>query len=408
LLDLRMPGGLDGLEVLRRAQVRGNAPPVVILTAYAGADNTIEAMRLGAFDHLIKPIGRDDLQSLVLRVQAQAAAVPRLSGSIEQDGGLIGTSQAIRRVQKTIGLAADSDATVLILGETGTGKELVARALHMHGRRKEKPFIALNCAAIPAELLESELFGHVEGAFTGAANDRTGAFRDADSGTLFLDEIGDMPGAMQAKILRVLQDKIVTPVGGKPVKVAARVIAATNRDLQTLVAAGAFREDLYYRLNVVAISLPPLRERRDDIVPLAEYFLQADARQHAPRTLTVAAAARLREHSWPGNVRELRNTIERSCVLVRGTVIDAGDLDIATPDNRHLQPQISADRDLPAAVAALESEMIRKTLAACGGSRAETARRLNIHRQLLYTKMQRYGLIEVSGKPTPPVGKPDH
>jgi DNA-binding NtrC family response regulator len=161
-------------------------------------------------------------------------------------------------------------------------------------------------------------------------------------------------------------------------------------------------------LNVVAISLPPLRERRDDIVPLAEYFLHADARQHAPRTLTVAAAARLREHSWPGNVRELRNTIERSCVLVRGTVIDAGDLDIATPDNRHLQPQISADRDLPAAVAALESEMIRKTLAACGGSRAETARRLNIHRQLLYTKMQRYGLIEVSGKPTPPVGKPDH
>jgi DNA-binding NtrC family response regulator len=407
LLDLRMPGGLDGMEVLRRVRARRNPPPVVILTAYAGADNTIEAMRLGAFDHLIKPIGRDDLQSLVRRVLAHATRVPLTSGSIEQGGGLIGTSEAIRRVQKTIGLAADSDATVLILGETGTGKEVVARALHVHGRRKDKPFIAVNCAAIPAELLESELFGHIKGAFTGAANDRAGAFRDADGGTLFLDEIGDMPSAMQAKILRVLQDKVVMPVGGKPVKVAARVIAATNRDLQTLVAAGAFREDLYYRLNVVPIWLPPLRERPDDIIPLAEYFLQAAAGQYGARILTAAAAARLWEHSWPGNVRELRNTIERTCVLARGPVIDAGDLAIAALEERRSQPQIS-DSDLPAAVVALESEMIRRTLAACGGNRAEAARRLNIHRQLLYTKMQRYGLIEVSGKPTPPVGKPDH
>ncbi len=407
LLDLRMPGGPDGMDVLRRIQARRVAPPVVILTAYAGSDNTIEAMRLGAFDHLTKPIGREDLKTLLVRVLAHATAMPPLPRSEKQSGALIGTSEAIRRVQKAIGLAADSDATVLILGETGAGKELVAHALHGHGRRKDKPFIAVNCAAIPAELLESELFGHVRGAFTGAANDRAGAFRDADQGTLLLDEIGDMPAAMQAKILRVLQDKIVTPVGGRPVKVTARVIAATNRDLQDLVGTGIFREDLYYRLNVVPIWLPPLRERLEDIIPLAEHFLGVDSGQHGPRTLTAGAIARLRAHSWPGNVRELRNTIERACVLVRGAVIDAGDLDITVADAVHGRSEISPDSDLPAAVAALESEMIRTTLVACGGNRAEAARRLNIHRQLLYTKMQRYGLLDVSGKATRPVGKSD-
>jgi two-component system NtrC family response regulator len=207
LLDLRMPGGLDGIEVLRRIRAGADAPPVVVLTAFAGADNTIEAMRLGAFDHLTKPIGRDDLKSVLLGMLAQRDPRPPPS-RVEPSGGLIGASEAIRRVQKTIGLAADGTATVLILGETGTGKELVARALHEHGRRKDKAFIAVNCAAIPTELLESELFGHVKGAFTGAAADRAGAFREADGGTLFLDEIGDMPGAMQAKILRVLQDKV--------------------------------------------------------------------------------------------------------------------------------------------------------------------------------------------------------
>jgi DNA-binding NtrC family response regulator len=408
LLDLRMPGGSDGIEVLRRIRAGDNAPPVAVLTAFAGADNTIEAMRLGAFDHLTKPIGRDNLKSLLRGMLAQRGRLPS-PGQVESGGGLIGGSEAIRRVQKTIGLAADAETTVLILGETGTGKELVARALHEHGRRKDRPFIAVNCAAIPTELLESELFGHVKGAFTGAAADRAGAFREADGGTLFLDEIGDMPGAMQAKILRVLQDKVVTPVGGKPAKVDVRVIAATHQDLPALAAAGKFREDLYYRLNVVPVALPPLRERDGDIELLAQHFLQLSAGTDPAKTLTAAAVERLRDHSWPGNVRELKNTIERAVILVRGNVIDAADLDILLPSNRGFQRDSAAEGDLPAAVARLEYDMIRKTLEACGGNRAEAARRLNIHRQLLYTKMQRYGLIapDASGKATPGVGNSD-
>jgi DNA-binding NtrC family response regulator len=408
LLDLRMPGGLDGIEVLRQIRGGENAPAVTVLTAFAGADNTIEAMRLGAFDHLTKPIGRDDLKLLLRAMLAQRGRA--LSPSqVEPGSGLIGASEGIRRVQKTIGLAADGDATVLITGETGSGKELVARALHEHGRRKDRPFIAVNCAAIPTELLESELFGHVKGAFTGAAADRAGAFREANDGTLFLDEIGDMPSAMQAKMLRVLQDKVVTPVGGKPTKVDVRVIAATHQDLPALVGAGKFREDLYYRLNVMPIALPPLRERRDDIELLARHFLQLSAGTNPVKTLTAAAVDRLRDHPWPGNVRELRNAIERTVILVRGNTIDAADLDGLLPSNRGLQRGTVAEGDLPAAVAKLEYDMIRKTLEACGGNRAEAARRLNIHRQLLYTKMQRYGPIEpeASGKSTSGVGSPD-
>jgi len=406
LLDIRMPSGLDGIEVLRRIRAQKNGPPVVVLTAFASAENTIEAMRVGAFDHLTKPIGRQELQELLARMLARPAAVPPGVLSDHAAGTLIGLSEPMRRVQKTIGLAADSDATVLVLGETGTGKELVARALHQHGRRKHKPFVAVNCAAIPADLLESELFGHMRGAFTGAAADRAGAFREADGGTLFLDEIGDMPATMQAKILRALQERVVTPVGGKPVPVDARVIAATHRDLPSLVAQGAFREDLYYRLNVVPIGLPPLRERRTDIAPLAEHFVEAASTNGDTKRLTAAAAALLLQHSWPGNVRELRNVIERACVMVRGEVIDAADLDITLAAT---EPTLHDGLDLPTAVAKLEEAMIRKTLAACGRNRAEAARRLNIHRQLLYAKMQRYGLTDedVSANPTPTVGKAD-
>ena len=271
LLDLRMPGGMDGIEVLRRVRSCDNPPLIIVLTAFASAENTIEAMRLGAFDHLTKPIGRDELGDLLSRLPLRARWVP--SPKEQAANALIGSSEGMRSVQKAIGLAADSDATVLILGETGTGKELVARALHVHSKRIAKPFIAVNCAAIPADLLESELFGHVKGSFTGATNDRAGAFRDAEDGTLFLDEIGDMPLAMQAKILRALQERIIQPVGGKPVQVNARVISATHHDLPKLVANGEFREDLFYRLNVVPIAIPALRERRSDIMPLAGHFL---------------------------------------------------------------------------------------------------------------------------------------
>jgi DNA-binding NtrC family response regulator len=405
LLDLRMPGGMDGIEVLRRIRAHTSGPPVVVLTAYASAENTIEAMRIGAFDHLTKPIGRQELRELLARMVARPETGLSGASAGGLSGTLIGSSGPMRRVQKTIGLAADSDTTVLILGETGTGKELVARALHEHGQRKHKPFVAVNCASIPSDLLESELFGHKKGAFTGAATDRTGAFREADGGTLFLDEIGDMPSAMQAKILRALQERIVTPVGGKPVPVDARVIAATHRDLPSLVAQGAFREDLYYRLNVVPITLPPLRERRADIAALTEHFLYVAGRQGAPKRLTTAASDHLLEYSWPGNVRELRNVIERANIMVRGDVIDAGDLALAQGPTEPLSQQ----GDLPTAVAKLEEAMIRDTLVACAGNRTEAARRLNINRQLLYTKMQRYGLAngEVSENPTHDVRKAD-
>jgi DNA-binding NtrC family response regulator len=397
LLDLRMPGGIDGIEVLRRIRMRSDPPPVAVLTAFASAENTIEAMRLGAFDHLTKPIGRDDLKSLLSRMLTNRAPVDPHERTPEQSADtLIGASEGMRRVQKTIGMAADSDTTVLIVGETGTGKELVARALHQHSRRKAKPFIAVNAAAIPSELLESELFGHVKGAFTGAGTDRQGALRDADGGTLFLDEIGDMPIAMQAKILRALQERVVTPVGGKPVTVDVRVVAATHRDLESLVTSGTFREDLLYRLNVIRIPLPPLRERLADIVPLAEHFLRQSAREGIPKRLTADAAARLLAHSWPGNVRELRNVIERANVLVRDAVIDADDLELGPMEHSETGalPAQWLNGDLPTALAKLERAMIVHALAVCGGNRAETARRLNINRQLLYSKMERYGLTD--------------
>lgn len=404
LLDLRMPGGMDGIEVLRRIRARTDAPPVVVLTAFASAANTIEAMRLGAFDHLSKPIGRAELKDLLCRLPER---MPMVSGpDADTEDGLIGSSAPMRSVQKAIGLAADSNAIVLILGETGTGKELVARALHVHGKRKDGPFVAVNCAAIPEDLLESELFGHVKGSFTGATADRAGAFRDAANGTLFLDEIGDMPLAMQAKILRALQEQVITPVGGKPVRTNARVIAATHRDLARLAAAGEFREDLYYRLNVVQIAIPPLRDRTGDILPLTQHFLARGAASGSRyKHLSKAAVEKLQRHSWPGNVRELRNVIERACIMTRADVIGPDDID--TSANEIPTDIAASDADLPAAVAQLEKTMIVRALDACAGNRTEAARRLNINRQLLYTKMQRYGLVEVSEKLTDGVGKDD-
>ena len=404
LLDLRMPGGMDGIEVLRRIRANRNAPPVVVLTAFASAANTIEAMRLGAFDHLTKPIGRAELKALLSRLPGRMSAIS--DSDADSEDGLIGSSEPMRSVQKAIGLAADSNATVLIRGETGTGKELVARALHVHGKRKDQPFVAVNCAAIPEDLLESELFGHVKGSFTGATADRAGAFRDAANGTLFLDEIGDMPLAMQAKILRALQEQVITPVGGKPVRTNARVVAATHRDLAKLTAAGGFREDLYYRLDVVQIAIPPLRDRAADILPLAQHFLaRATASGARYKQLSEAAIDKLQRHSWPGNVRELRNAIERACIMTRADVIGPDDIDT----NTHEVTAATAlsDADLPAAVAQLEKTMIARALDACAGNRTEAARRLNINRQLLYTKMQRYGLVELSEKLTDRVGKDD-
>ena len=405
LLDLRMPG-LDGLEVLERIRARPDPPPVAVLTAVATAGNTIEAMRLGAVDHLTKPVSRADLADLVermLRLQVARTATTR-PRAIDRDE-LVGASAPMRQVQKAVGLLADNDATVLICGETGTGKEVVARALHRHGRRQSQPFVAVNCAAIPSELLESELFGHVRGAFTGAVADRTGFFREANRGTLFLDEVGDMALPMQAKLLRVLQERVVVPVGGRPVAVDVRIVAASHRDLPEAVRAGLFREDLFYRLGVVPIVLAPLRERLADIVPLAEHFL-ALAKPDAPLSLKPGAAAMLLAYGWPGNVRELQNAMQRVTALVRGPAIDGSDLAFLDAPTAPDAMQDWLDTDLETATARLEVAMITRALAASGGNRAEAARRLGIHRQMLHTKMRRLGL-DTSTIRTPPVAIPD-
>ncbi len=398
LLDVRMPG-LDGLAVLRAIRQHEKPPAIAILTAVPTSENTIEAMRLGAFDHVVKPISRLELAGLLERMLPADAVPVATQPEMQHRDVFVGVSKAMREVQKAIGLLADSDTTVLLLGETGTGKEIVARAIHNHGRRKEKPFVAVNCAAIPTDLLESELFGHARGAFTNALADRAGVFRDADGGTLFLDEIGDMSLNLQAKMLRVLQERVVTPVGGRPVGVDVRVIAATHRDLPKAVRAGSFREDLYYRLGVVPILLPPLRERLADIVPLAEHFLSLAGSNGSPTELSADAASRLLVHAWPGNVRELRNAMERVAVLVRRPVAVASDLAFLGADLSSPEPTDWLSGSLPDAVTRLETEMIRRALKRTGGNRAQAAERLGIRRQLLYDKITRYG-IEVSSDRT--------
>jgi DNA-binding NtrC family response regulator len=399
-LDNRMPG-MSGLEALEALKDRiPHPPPVVMLTAFVSGANTIDAMKLGAFDHLAKPVGRDAIREVLDRAlrREQALHSPSDAGGDTVDAGaLVGISGSMREVHKRIGLAAASEAPVLILGETGTGKEMVARALHRHSSRALQPFLAVNCAAIPHELLESELFGHVRGAFTGAATDRPGCFRAANGGVLLLDEIGDMALAVQAKILRVLQEGEVTPLGSNhAVKVDVRLIAATHQDLHTAVSDGRFREDLLYRLNVLPIRIPPLRERLADIIPLAEHFLRLVAHAESPKGLTAEAAQRLLRHAWPGNVRELKNLMDRCQALVRHPVISASDLDELWENHPVESPMALPlellDADLPTATARLERILIEHAMTQSGGNRAEAARRLGIHRQLLYRKLKQFDL----------------
>lgn len=391
-LDLRMPGD-DGLETLKnfRALPECDDVPVIMLTAHAGSDNTIEAMKLGAFDHVTKPIGREDVRAILQRALARPKAAASPENAMLTHDRLLGESAGMREVHKLIGLAATSDATVLIQGETGTGKEEVARAIHRHSARARRAFVAVNCAAIPAELLESELFGHVRGAFTGALTARDGKFMEANGGTIFLDEIGDMALPMQAKILRVLQERVLTPVGGKATQpIDVRVIAATHRELGAMVREKTFREDLFYRLNVVRIALPPLRERGDDVVLLAEYFLRELSAEGAPRSLQPDAIAALRAHDWPGNVRELRNAMQRATVTGRSPSIARDDLALgasASPDD---DTRGLLELPLAEAIARLEKMSIARALREANGNRAEAARRLGIHRQLLYAKLKEH------------------
>jgi DNA-binding NtrC family response regulator len=388
-LDLNMPG-ISGIEFLREAKPLA---PVIVLTAFADSSNTIEAIRLGAFDHLTKPIGRADLQQVLAEALKKSQIAPG-GGILPSGDGLVGFSPGMREVQKRIGIAASGEVAVLIEGETGTGKELVARAIHRFGDRGKGPFVAVNCAAIPQELLESELFGHAKGAFSGAFQARIGKFREADRGTLFLDEIGDMPLEMQAKILRVLQDKVITPVGGQSsYQVNIRILAATHQDLVKKIRDGSFRQDLYFRLNALNIRLPPLRERGKDILLLAQLFLERST--SPPKSLGASAAKLLSEHFWPGNVRELENIIRSSSLAVRGGVINAGDLQM-TVSERPSEKQIEdlLELDFHSAVSQFEKLLLTKTLRKTNGNRAEAARLLNIHRQLLYAKLKEHGILD--------------
>ena len=334
IMDIRM-GGLSGLETLRRLRQTDARLPVILMTAYGTTQMAIEAMKLGAYDYLLKPFDVPKLKQIVAdallaaRAMKQVVSYQPLLESEDYVLGIVGRSEAMQNVFKLIGQLAASDATALITGESGTGKELVARAIYHHSRRSAQAFLAINCAAIPENLLESELFGHEKGAFTGATAQRIGKFEQCNGGTLFLDEIGDMTMPTQTKILRVLQSGTFERVGGnQPVQVDVRVIAATNKPLEQAVAAREFREDLFYRLNVVRIHLPPLRERPSDIALLINYFLKKFAEQSSrpPRSISPEALAVLAQSSWPGNVRELENAIQRALVIAKGEAILVGDL----------------------------------------------------------------------------------
>jgi two-component system nitrogen regulation response regulator GlnG len=333
-MDLRM-GGMSGLETLRRLRQSDPKLLVILMTAYGTTQTVIEAMKLGAYDYLLKPFDVPKLKQIVVAALKAAADMRQvvsyepLLASEDYELGIVGRSEAMQQVFKLIGQLAASDATALITGETGTGKELVARAIYHHSARAGQPFLAINCAAIPEQLLESELFGHEKGAFTGATAQRIGRFEQCNKGTLFLDEIGDMSLPTQTKILRVLQSGAFERVGGnQPVQVDVRVIAATNKPLEAAVAKREFREDLFYRLNVVRIHIPPLRERREDVPLLVNYFLKKFAReaQRPPRSVAAAALAALEQHHWPGNVRELENVIRRALVMAKGEVVLREDL----------------------------------------------------------------------------------
>ncbi len=393
LLDVRMPE-LDGLALLRRARGRAGQPAYIVMTAYGDSGTAIEAMKCGAYDYLTKPLDFAEVLRVVRRVVDHRRAV-RGAAPLEAAARtvLVGDSPAMQRVYKLIGQLACSDATVLVRGETGTGKELVVNAIHGNSARAGAPMVAVNCAAIPDALLESELFGHERGAFTSAANRRVGRFEEANHGTLFLDEIGELSPGLQSKLLRAVQERRIERLGSNsPIAVDIRLIAATSRDLERELEEGRFREDLYYRLNVVTVWLPPLRERKQDIPKLVEHFLGRSGRAVS---VTAAAMSRLCEYDWPGNVRQLENTIERALVVARDGVIDADEIRLgerAGSGGVKWSEQAPLEQGWWRNIQELERSMVERALAEAGGNKTKAAERLGIQRRLLYGKMREYGM----------------
>ena len=405
LTDLRMPG-IDGLQLLK--EVKGLNPEVVvvILTAYATVGTAVAAMKEGAYDYLTKPIELDELLLLIQRVgreiglsQENRELKEQLREKFKVDF-IVSISRRMEEALNLVKRVAQSPATVLILGESGTGKELIARAIHYSSLRKEKPFVKVNCAALPENLLESELFGHEKGAFTGAVARRVGRFEQADQGTIFLDEIGDLSPALQSKLLRVLQEKEFERVGSsQTIKVDVRVISATNRNLEEAIQKGTFREDLYYRFNVVTITLPPLRERKEDIPPLLEHFLKKYSRENNKAVVSVTKEAKdlLMNYNYPGNIRELENIIERAVVLCRGETITKQDLPLNLQESEveeSLERARKSGRSLPETLEEIERHRIAQALQKSGGVQTKAAEELGISERVLRYKMKKYKISE--------------
>jgi two-component system, NtrC family, response regulator len=396
--DIRMPG-MSGLDVLRSVKAKAPDVPVVVITAFGSVDVAVEAMRSGAYDFIVKPFKRDQLLLTVARalenraLRAEVQTLRRKTKGIERP--IVAASDAMRRVLEVADRVAPTDATVLITGETGTGKELVARRIHARSSRGDGPFVAVNCAAIPAELIESELFGHEKGAFTGANRPRRGRFRQAQGGTVFLDEIGEMPLALQGKLLRALQEKRVDVVGADvPVDIDARVITATNQDLPARVADGAFRQDLYYRLNVMEIPIPALRERPDDIDALVDHFVSLHS---GDRDIGVSSGLReeLRRRPWPGNVRQLENACERMIILCPGDELRVEDLPAPVDSTAGTASQPVEWPDLPpegVGLVDLEKRVIERVLALKQGNASQAAAYLRVPRHILTYRMAKYGI----------------
>ena len=400
LLDVWLPG-IDGLATLARLRERQVDAQVVLISGHGNIESAVRAIKMGAFDFVEKPLSLEKTVLVVrnaLRQQRLEAENRALRARVDRHQTMVGESYAMRQLREQVAMAAPTNGRVLIYGENGTGKELVARTIHALSRRRIGPFVEVNCAAIPEELIESELFGHVRGAFTGAVADRRGKFEGADGGTIFLDEIGDMSLKTQAKVLRVLQEQTMEPVGGTTrIKVDARVLAATNKDLQAEIRAGRFRDDLYFRLNVIPIFVPPLRERQEDIPRLADHFMAEFAREYGRRVKNFepGAVSAIQQYGWPGNVRELRNVIERLMIMVPGDVISPSDLSFL--DSAAMAPaepvEAMAERlTLHDARERFERAFILRTLAEQQGNMSRTAEALGVERSNLYRKMRAFGI----------------